>query len=90
MLQAKDRGLVGRARDTWKPQALGGRIRGASVEPDLPPFTKNPLLRALCNAGTAMKIFASHLGKFPRNPDKSRGASFSLLICSPLPLKLTN
>ena len=37
-------------------------------------------LAVVCSARTAMKIFASHLGKFTRNPDKSRGAFFLFLI----------
>lgn len=60
-------GAVGRDRDTWESQASSGRIsaRGPAV------------LRC---AGAAMKIFASHLGKFTRNPEKSRGVFFLFLI----------
>lgn len=66
---------AGRDGDTWKPQTLSHGIPAASVELDLP-----SRLRALCNARTARKIFASHLGKFLRNPDRPRGVFFLFLI----------
>lgn len=56
------------------------RIQGAPVHLDFSSFLEKPFLRALCNAGITKKIFISHLGKFPRNPENSREAFFRFLI----------
>lgn len=84
MLRTEDRDPVERDRDTWKSQASsGGTLEGVSLEPDAAPFHSKPSAQSLAvvfSARTAMEIFASHLGKFPRNPDKSIGVFFLFLI----------
>ena len=83
VLRTQDRGADGEGQmDT---RASDSRIQGSLLEPESFPLLCKPLYRALCNARTAMKIFASRLGTFPRNLDKSRGVSFPFLINAFLP-----